>query len=402
MATNNAMPIIKLKTTITTPKTRTIMTLIFAFLLTGCTLTDRVRIAKAITSNAPEKQLGKLVVDKGKQYTQTPGQLITDLKSFSQLFSELKSAVAAVWGNKNIAVSSNKKYVKYTNNYQSKAQVDFSKGIITVETIAQKQPLAQLKEAIVMTLLTNDNPANTDIFSAKSPQLSGKPYLLNQVLDHDNQPIAYQWRASRFADHLIAHQLKKHRVSDRQAHYVEIAMVSSHTQLRKNQYANYVLASANKYQIKPDLIYAIIETESSFNPFAVSQSNAYGLMQVVPATAGKDVYEKVHKRSGMPSQQTLFSPKDNIDIGTAYLHILQSNYLKKINDSISRHFAMISAYNGGAGNVFNTFSRDRSNASTVINKLPPEQVYQQLTKKHPRAESRRYLEKVTKAEKNYR
>ncbi|MFT4930050.1 MAG: membrane-bound lytic murein transglycosylase C, partial [Phenylobacterium sp.] len=147
--------------------------------------------------------------------------------------------------------------------------------------------------------------------------------------------------------------------------------------------------------------YAIIETESSFNPFAVSSANAYGLMQVVPSTAGKDVYQRIHKKPGMPSKQVLFTPKDNIDIGTAYLHILQNNYLNKINNQQSRHFAMISAYNGGAGNVFKTFSPNRSEAPKVINKLPASGVYHQLTKQHPRAESRRYLEKVTKAEKNY-
>jgi membrane-bound lytic murein transglycosylase C len=375
--------------------------LVMAMTLISCTSTDEARIKAAISSKDPKAQLKEYLKDKGKQYQQVPEQLVKDIKTIKQLFTDLESVVGAIWGGKNVQLPSKKKYVKYTNGYQSKAEVDFDRGLITVETIATDKPLVQLKKAIITTLLTNDNPANTDIFSDESPTLGGQPYLLGQVVDQDNKPIAYQWRANRFADHLIKSQLKKQKVGSHQGHYVEITMVTEHVNMRKQKYAEHVFASANKYQIKPDLIYAIVETESSFNPFAVSRANAYGLMQIVPATAGKDVYQKIYKREGVPTQQTLFSPKDNIDIGTAYLHILQSSYLKKITNPQSRHFAMISAYNGGAGNVYKTFSADRNKAPAVINKLSASRVYDKLTQSHPRAESRRYLQKVVKAQKHY-
>ena len=369
--------------------------------LISCTLTDQRRASTAIHSDNPTQEIAQILIDKSKQYQQTPGQLQKDIKSLRQLFNDLDAVVGVLWGDKYGSLPGNKKYVKYTNDYQSKAEVDFAKGLITVETIAKNQPLDQLKQAIVITLLTNDNPANTDIFSDADPTITGKPYLYEQVLDHDNKAIAYQWRANRFAEYLIKTQLKNRTIGNRQSHYVEIAMVNSHVELRKQQYAEHVLSAANLYHIRPDLIYAIIETESSFNPFAVSRSNAYGLMQVVPATAGKDVYEKVLNKPGVPSRETLFQPRDNIHIGTAYLHILQTRYLVKIDKAQSRHYAMISAYNGGAGNVFKTFSNDRNHAPVVINKLSASKVFEQLTTKHPRAESRRYLEKVIKAQKKY-
>lgn len=371
-------------------------------ILAGCSTTEQARITRAINSDSPEKALGKYILDKGKEYGESPQQVVKDFKSFVELVGQLKSIVESVWGKKDGEIASNKKYVKYTNDYESKAEVDFVKGLITIETIANEQPLVQLKQAIITTLLTTDNPANTDIFSDKNPKLGGTPYLLGQVLDQDDKPIAWQWRAGRFAEHLIQQYLQTRTIGKQRGYYVQIQMVDKHTELRKKQYSDHVLASARKYQIRPDLIYAIIETESSFNPFAVSHANAYGLMQVVPTTAGKDVYQKIHKRAGVPSQQTLFSPKENIDIGTAYLYILQNNYLKKIDNQQSRHFAMISAYNGGAGNVFKTFSQNREAAPKEINKLSSSTVYTKLTKQHPRAESRRYLEKVTKAEKHYR
>lgn len=369
--------------------------------LTSCSTTDQARVKAAIHSDNPKEAITEYVKDKGKQYQQSTEKLVNDIKSLHELFDNLESIVIAVWGDKFGQLPGNKKYVKYTNDYQSKAEVDFARGLITVETIAKNRPMEQLQKAIVTTLLTSDNPANTDIFSDKTPTIAGKPYLFEQVLDHDNQPIAYQWRANRFATHLVKNQVKNRTIGRRQSHYVEIVMVKSHVELRKKQYADHVLSAANRYQVKPDLIYAIIETESSFNPFAVSRANAYGLMQVVPATAGKDVYQKVLNKPGQPSQQTLFQPRDNIHIGTAYLHILQDHYLKKINNPQSLHFAMISAYNGGAGNVFKTFSANREQAPNVINALTATKVYDKLITVHPRAESRRYLQKVTKAQDNY-
>lgn len=372
-----------------------------SLVLSSCTAYDQEQITKIITSDAPDKAFKKYTKSKSEQYKKSPEILVKDIKNLDSTLKDFSQIIERIWGKKNAQVASRKKYVKYTNKYQSKAQVDFEKGTITVETIAKNQPLLALKQAIVTTLLTTENPSNTDIFSDKKPVLSGKPYLLGQVLDHENKPIEYQWRASRFADYLIKNQLKQQSSNKHAIHYVQIDMVNKHSQLRKNKYANDVLSAANKYQVKPDLIYAVIETESSFNPFAVSRSNAYGLMQIMQQTAGKDVYQRILKKPGIPSKEILFTARENIHIGTAYLHLLEQQYLKKITNNQSKHYAVISAYNGGAGNVFNTFSKDRNKAVTVINQLTANQVYHKLTNEHPRGETRRYLGKVTSAQKRY-
>ena len=52
--------------------------------------------------------------------------------------------------------------------------------------------------------------------------------------------------------------------------------------------------------------------------------------------------------------------------------------------------------------MLNTFNRnDRKRAMRDLNSLQPNQVYWALTKKHPNAEARRYLEKVTKFKKDF-
>jgi membrane-bound lytic murein transglycosylase C len=69
---------------------------------------------------------------------------------------------------------------------------------------------------------------------------------------------------------------------------------------------------------------------------------------VVQHTAGKDVFQ-MRGKWGKPSRSYLFDPENNIDTGTAYLAILQNNYLGGIQNPTSRRYAVITAYNGGAG-----------------------------------------------------
>lgn len=106
-------------------------------------------------------------------------------------------------------------------------------------------------------------------------------------------------------------------------------------------------------------------------------------------------------RSGEPSPEYLFNPENNIDTGTAYFYILKNRYLKEVRHPTSLEYSMISAYNGGTGGVLSTFSSDRQRAMRDLNALQPNQVYWALTQKHPNAEARRYLEKVTKFKKEF-
>ncbi|WP_286263794.1 murein transglycosylase domain-containing protein [Thalassotalea atypica] len=341
------------------------------------------------------------IVGINKQVHKTEKTINQELASVDHLMTTLIQIINQKWGKDNRQTPERKKYVKYSNDYQARAIVDFTRNWVTVETIAKKNPKGLLAKAISTTLLTSSDPRKTDIFSSKAPILGDEPFLYQQVLDQDKNAIRYQWRAERYAKYLIANQLEKSKLNNRLIHSVKFPLVDNNLHLRKQKYSEFVLASARKYQVPASLIYGVIETESSFNPYAVSAANAYGLMQVVPSTAGKDVYQKIKKKAGQPSKQVLFDPKQNIDIGSAYLNILKTNYLAKVNQQQSKHFATISAYNGGAGNVLRTFGTNRELAFSRINQLNAQEVYRKLTKEHPKLESRRYLEKVTKAEKRY-
>ena len=347
------------------------------------------------------KDISTLTDAEADQYVRNPRVLVRDIKTITELLAQLKSQVQNTWGRERTDLPCSTTYVKYTDGYKSKAIIDFLNGRVTVETIAKEHSLVELRQALVTTLLVTDDPSSTDIFTDRDPEFTGKPFLFGQVVDQDGEAVQFEWRAKRFADYLIENHRTYIDASGPDRHSVTFPLVTNHSELRKVKYSDSVLAAAARYQVAPSLIFAIIEAESSFNPFAISTANAYGLMQVVPSTAGKDVYSRVKGRQGQPSADVLFDVEENIDIGAAYLHLLDDLYFKNVADPQSREYATISAYNGGAGNVFKVFGPNREKALTVMNGQSPSLVYEALVNEHPREETKRYLRKVLAFQKNY-
>src|SRR5690554_8136195 len=87
---------------------------------------------------------------------------------------------------------------------------------------------------------------------------------------------------------------------------------------------------AKKWDVEPALVMAIMQTESAFNPMARSHIPAFGLMQIVPASAGRDASKAVWGKDQLLTGQQLFNPQTNIELGCAYLNILDKRYLKSI------------------------------------------------------------------------
>ena len=77
---------------------------------------------------------------------------------------------------------------------------------------------------------------------------------------------------------------------------------------------NYVRLVAPDYQLTPQLVLAIMATESNFNPNAVSPKQAQGLMQLIPDTAARFGVRKP------------MDPAQNIRGGMAYLRWLMAYF----------------------------------------------------------------------------
>lgn len=323
-------------------------------------------------------------------------QLDADVQAVILEYLFFSEQADQVWGD-DFATSDRYRLVKYLDNYHSRVTIDFAGGRIRVEQRGGEQPVAALQQAIVATLLTPADPNQVDLYTAADMGLTGKPFLAGRVKDFDGKDILYRWRANRFAEQLLSRSLQQ----SGGRYWVDIAMVNNYLNAGARQYWHLVQAAAQRYQISSALILAIMETESSFNPMAVSPVRAYGLMQVMRKTAGRDVFQRVYRRDDMPSRNFLFDPANNVDVGTAYLSILRDVYLKDIRGWRKRQYCMIASYNGGAGNLFRTFSRSRKRAIARINAMSEQQVFNTIVNSHPSGETRRYLQKVSNKQRKY-
>lgn len=340
-------------------------------------------VTVSLLSGCPSKNSNKIDED----------YYVKDTNAFNILIGQYANNIEQIWGPKEVLIAGPKDYVQYEDNLQTRVHINFVSGVITIETLSSS-PLDNLKEAIVSTLLM---PEPVDIIRKDkiSQDLSKEPFLYNQVLDQERQPIRWSGRANSFADYVLANNLKQRKSGSHLITYVEIKLVPNHINQRAKKFLPLVTEASNRYFIDERLILAIMEVESAFNPYAVSRTDALGLMQVQQHTAGRDIF-KLKGKSGEPSRKFLLDPRNNVDMGTAYLSLLKTKYLAGINNPISLRYAMITSYNGGAGSVLRTFSNDRNEAINIINSMTPQQVYRKLVTSHVSQESRNYLIKVSR------
>lgn len=165
-----------------------------------------------------------------------------------------------------------------------------------------------------------------------------------------------------------------------------------------------VLEFAEREEVEPAMVFAIMETESSFNPMARSHVPAYGLMQIVPESAGQDATAKLFGLPRILSPSYLYNSRNNIEIGIAYFNLLYYRYLRSIDDPRSRLYCAVAAYNTGAGNVARAFVGRPHIRPAVerINAMTPEEVYAYLIEHLPYQETRDYLQRVFSRVDRYR
>jgi len=139
--------------------------------------------------------------------------------------------------------------------------------------------------------------------------------------------------------------------------------------LYKTEYKEEVLKAAAEYCIDPNLIFAVIKIESSFDPDCESNKGALGLMQVMPDTAEYII-------GGEVSREELLDPEININLGTKYLAYLYDRF-----DTLDW---VLIAYNAGETRAMNWQKEG----------ITPETV--------PFDETRNYVIKVTKTFNRYK
>lgn len=187
------------------------------------------------------------------------------------------------------------------------------------------------------------------------------------------------------------------------ASVISVPLPSDRPLARAHDYLPLVREQAERHEVDPSLVLAVMHTESAFNPLARSHVPAFGLMQIVPESAGLDATRMLMGRPKLLAPSYLYDPANNIEIGTAYLHLLYHRYMAAVESPESRLYCTIAGYNTGPGNVARTFTggTDMGDAARRISGRSGEAVYRVLVRELPYRETRLYVERVARRLRTY-
>lgn len=146
------------------------------------------------------------------------------------------------------------------------------------------------------------------------------------------------------------------------------------------EYQALVTQYAAKYRLESALVFAVIKTESNFDPDARSGKDARGLMQITESTLN---WAMLRENAGAThSAEDLYDPETNIKYGCLILSLL----LEEFQDTDTA----LAAYNAGRGNALKWLKDSRYSEDGIH------------MKETPYKETNEYIKKVNKYYKQYR
>lgn len=329
-------------------------------------------------------------------------------------YDEFCRKVMTEWGDKEMIESTRKEWVEYSNDQRRRSIVDFENGKVTVEIIADPEEDeadidSSLEKAVEDLLSSKGKTIEYESEYIPQKDVTQTP-ILDEQIDLDKYGAISDEKASKeeIAEQIVREEKKDRRDVDtdegrKTIVSIELELVEDHIPKRAERFKGMIRKHSGRFNVNEPLIYALIEQESYFNPMAKSSANAYGLMQLVPESGGRDAYHHIYKKDIIPTPEYLYDPDNNIELGTGYLHKQMSVYFKEVNDPRCRMLCAIAAYNTGQGNVYYalTGKRTMSNAVKKINTMTYDQLYTYLKRNLPHSETRDYIEKVTSRMQKY-
>lgn len=302
-------------------------------------------------------------------------------KRIDDRFSRLQERLKKGWLR--VERTGVKEFVDYGEDGKSKTKIQFEKGTLTVEVIEDVAKENLLKEDILKRL--KDQVRTTE----NAVDGTGVQVLKGQI-DPAKEKAA-----------LAAPTRETYTAPDGSSkvkYTVEVPMKANHLNERAQQYVPLAKAVSARYGVPTDLILAVMECESTFNPYA-DNGIAFGLMQLVPTSGAFDAAGVVFGEKQKLPPHKLKNAEINANLGAALLmqYLTYDAYLGTHKNTPYKHQLLgTAAYNAGIGNALN-----------FINKTPgawnlPDQAFFNALYAYLPNETKHYIQKVPKAREQYK
>jgi membrane-bound lytic murein transglycosylase C len=345
------------------------------------------------------------------EFFQGVASMEKEYKDFEQAaFEEFRSEVRALW--QDFAVSTEKDWVEYSEDLTGRSRVDFETGEVEVEVLvpeeqaelnpkATTERLAQEIERLVEDRgKVRDYPLPAPSKEIPLPPLLPRPVLEGQLQTQTGRPVSTE-NKREFAREIVDTRPVKETVLKTEKGslvkaQVAFSLVPDHLRVRGEKYLASVRREAGRFDISVPLAFAVIHTESYFNPKATSPAPAYGLMQLVPRSGARDAYRFVYGQDRILPPDYLYVPENNVELGCAYLGLLKNHYFRNVQDPQNALYCAVASYNTGAGNLSRSLAGKARIQPAIdrVNTMDPEELYTCLRENLPYAETRDYIKKV--------
>jgi membrane-bound lytic murein transglycosylase C len=321
--------------------------------------------------------------------------------------SVLRMLVARKWGAERVELPNAIRWVHYENNLSERWIVDFESGSVALEALwppTTKSDDALVQNAMVCAIsnLYVNAPIAPEAILQEQPTNANAFLFQGQLTEAETQqPVTLQ-TVNAYAGHLVTRNgmtseyIRSKDGKMRMLVRLQFQLDPDHLAVRARKFYPLVRVVATRFQQPPELIMAMIHTESAFNPQAASHARAYGLMQVVPSTGGREANQWLNEVDEEPSLEMLLTSSENIILGTAYLALLLEKTFSEVENPTSRLYCAVAAYNGGSSSVARTFTQQHSVrlALKAINGCSPNEVLMKLTTEAPNEETQDYVRHV--------
>ncbi|MBN8218844.1 MAG: DUF3393 domain-containing protein [Spirochaetes bacterium] len=255
-------------------------------------------------------------------------------RRIDERFNRLSTRLSNAWGK--VDRSDKKVFVDYTEDGKGKTKIEFEKGFVAVEVIEDVSREKLLKDDLLKKIKDQLKAAETNVDG------TGVQVLKNQI------------DPAKEKEALAAPQRETYTAPDGTAkvkYTVQVPMVANQMTERAKLYVPLARKCGERYGVPVDLILAVMECESTFNPYA-DNGIAYGLMQLTPKVGAHDAALSVFgEKQDVPSHK-LKNAELNANLGTALLmqYMTWDGWLGKYKAKTYKwEMLAIAGYNAGCG-----------------------------------------------------
>ncbi len=209
----------------------------------------------------------EFIINNEKEYQDFTDNSLREYKHFEYQYNEAlrlyQERIYKIWGKKSYNKHNSKEiYTEYSDDFKSRMTVNFKNGNVTIESVIDdgQNTNTVAKEALNKHMDTKGKYV--------TPNLEVKKLFNNKLLKYQSD-ISKQNSTRYKIEQITGDDCKKRKIAK-----LELKLAPNHIKKRAELFLPAIQKYSQKYNVRPELVLAMMHTESYFNPKAKSAASA--------------------------------------------------------------------------------------------------------------------------------